>query len=82
MVGLYLDPPAGAVVLSVDEKSQVQALDRTAPQGEAARRGGQLRADIAREVAGAAMRLCGILQALIPAVTLFGTEDEVRQAAG
>ncbi|SIM72801.1 hypothetical protein SAMN04489832_1663 [Micromonospora cremea] len=27
------------------------------------------------------MRLCGILQALIPAVTLFGTEDEVRQAA-
>lgn len=31
VVGLYLDPPAGAVVLSVDEKSQVQALDRTQP---------------------------------------------------
>jgi transposase len=31
VVGLYLDPPAGAVVVSVDEKSQVQALDRTAP---------------------------------------------------
>jgi len=31
VVGLYLDPPAGAVVLSVDEKSQIQALDRTAP---------------------------------------------------
>lgn len=31
IVGLYLDPPGGAVVLSVDEKSQVQALDRTQP---------------------------------------------------
>jgi len=31
VVGLYLNPPAGAVVLSVDEKSQVQALDRTQP---------------------------------------------------
>jgi transposase len=31
VVGLYIDPPAGAVVLSVDEKTQVQALDRTQP---------------------------------------------------
>jgi len=31
VVGLYLNPPARAVVLSVDEKSQVQALDRTQP---------------------------------------------------
>jgi transposase len=31
VVGLYLNPPDHAVVLSVDEKSQVQALDRTAP---------------------------------------------------
>ena len=31
VVGLYLDPPDNAVVLSVDEKSQVQALDRTQP---------------------------------------------------
>jgi transposase len=31
VVGLYLDPPTGAVVLSVDEKTQVQALDRTQP---------------------------------------------------
>lgn len=29
VVGLYLDPPDKAVVLSVDEKSQIQALDRT-----------------------------------------------------
>ena len=29
VVGLYIDPPAHAVVLSVDEKSQIQALDRT-----------------------------------------------------
>src|SRR3979490_359344 len=29
--GLYVDPPAHAVVLSVDEKSQIQALDRTQP---------------------------------------------------
>jgi transposase len=31
VVGLYLDPPERAVVLCVDEKSQIQALDRTAP---------------------------------------------------
>ena len=31
VVGLYVNPPDKAVVLSVDEKSQVQALDRTAP---------------------------------------------------
>lgn len=31
IVGLYLDPPGGAVVLSVDEKTQIQALDRTQP---------------------------------------------------
>jgi transposase len=30
-VGLYLAPPANAVVVCVDEKSQIQALDRTAP---------------------------------------------------
>jgi transposase len=43
VVGLYLAPPDKAVVVSVDEKSQVQALDRTAPMlplrpGLAARR--------------------------------------------
>jgi transposase len=31
VVGLYLDPPERAVVLCVDEKSQIQALDRSAP---------------------------------------------------
>ena len=31
LVGLYLNPPEAAVVLCVDEKSQIQALDRTAP---------------------------------------------------
>ena len=31
IVGLYVDPPAHAAVLSVDEKSQIQALDRTQP---------------------------------------------------
>jgi len=31
IVGLYMNPPEHAVVLSVDEKSQIQALDRTAP---------------------------------------------------
>jgi len=31
VVGLYLAPPENAVVLCIDEKSQVQALDRTAP---------------------------------------------------
>ena len=31
VVGLYIDPPQHAVVLSIDEKSQIQALDRTQP---------------------------------------------------
>jgi hypothetical protein len=31
IVGLYVDPPARAIVLWVDEKSQIQALDRTQP---------------------------------------------------
>jgi len=42
VVGVYLDPPAGAIVLCVDEKTQIQALDRTQPSlpikpGKAAR---------------------------------------------
>lgn len=35
IVGLYMSPPTGALVLAVDEKSQVQALDRTAPIDDA-----------------------------------------------
>jgi hypothetical protein len=31
VVGLYLDPPERALVLCVDEKSQIQALDRIQP---------------------------------------------------
>lgn len=31
VVGLYMSPPANALVLSVDEKTQIQALDRTQP---------------------------------------------------
>jgi transposase len=31
VVGLYMDPPNNAIVLSLDEKSQIQALDRTQP---------------------------------------------------
>jgi transposase/transposase-like protein len=31
VVGLYLNPPDNAIVLCIDEKSQIQALDRTAP---------------------------------------------------
>ena len=31
VVGLYLNPPAKAVVVCIDEKTQIQALDRTAP---------------------------------------------------
>src|SRR6516165_10149688 len=31
IVGLYIDPPAHAIVLCLDEKSQIQALDRTQP---------------------------------------------------
>src|SRR3954454_6123036 len=35
IVGLYLNPPDKAVLLSVDEKSRIQALDRTCPRGGA-----------------------------------------------
>ncbi|CAA9294055.1 MAG: Mobile element protein [uncultured Chloroflexia bacterium] len=31
IIGLYMDPPCHAAVLSIDEKSQIQALDRTQP---------------------------------------------------
>ena len=31
IVGLYLNPPEQAIVLCADEKSQIQALDRTQP---------------------------------------------------
>lgn len=31
IVGLHIDPPAHTAVLSIDEKSQIQALDRTQP---------------------------------------------------
>jgi hypothetical protein len=31
IVGLYLNPPEHAIVLCADEKSQIQALDRTQP---------------------------------------------------
>ena len=31
IIGLYMDPPAHAIVLSIDEKSQIQALDRSQP---------------------------------------------------
>ena len=31
LVGLYMNPPDNAMVLSIDEKTQIQALDRTQP---------------------------------------------------
>jgi len=31
VIGLYMNPPDSIVVLSVDEKTQIQALDRTLP---------------------------------------------------
>ena len=31
VVGLYMSPPDNALILSVDEKTQIQALDRTQP---------------------------------------------------
>ena len=53
IVGLYLDPPERAVVLCVDETSQIQALDRTQPglplqKGRAPRSLGQLMDNLLR----------------------------------
>ena len=31
VVGLYMNPPENALIISIDEKSQIQALDRTQP---------------------------------------------------
>ena len=41
VVGLYLNPPEHAVVLSVDEKSQIQALERTQARPRGSRRRGR-----------------------------------------
>ena len=38
VVGLYLDPPGGAVVLSIDERTQIRAVDRTRPADRVRRR--------------------------------------------
>ena len=46
-VGLYLDPPDQALVLSVDEKSQIRALDRTQP-GLPMKKGGGMTHDYKR----------------------------------
>jgi hypothetical protein len=46
IVGVYLNPPEHAIVMCVDEKSQIQALDRTQP-GPAAE-AGSLRNDDSR----------------------------------
>ena len=42
-VVVYVSPPAHAVVLSVDEKSQIQALDRTQPAPQVAAQRGVVR---------------------------------------
>jgi hypothetical protein len=35
IVGLYMDPPKHAVVVSIDEESRIQALDRKQPRSDA-----------------------------------------------
>ena len=58
VVGLYLDPPENAIVLSIDEKSQIQALDRTQPVLPLGRTGSRTstqpsgRCDFTRKVCG------------------------------
>ena len=39
VVGLYLNPPENAIVLSIDEKSQIQALDRRSTRCRGTRAG-------------------------------------------
>ncbi len=55
VVGLYLDPPDKALVLSVDEKSQIQALDRT---GRCCRCGRGFRRDRRTTTSGMGPRRC------------------------
>ena len=43
VVGLYLNPPESAIVLCMDEKSQIQALDRTQPSAADEARAGPAR---------------------------------------
>ena len=56
IVGLYLHPPERAVVLCVDEKAQIQALDRTQPV--LPMRPGACRSGARMTIGGTARRRC------------------------
>ena len=73
VVGLYVAPPAHAVVLSIDEKSQIQALDRTADDEirlVSAGEGVRACAEFGNETDGPGNRQCasnGIVLQVVPA---------------
>ena len=69
IVDLYLNPPENAIVLSADEKTSIQALDRTQPllglkPRQVERRIYSLPL---RQILTTALGLCGVLAGLMPA---------------
>ncbi|GEO36459.1 hypothetical protein SAE02_06070 [Skermanella aerolata] len=63
VVGLYMDPPVHAVVVSIDEKSQIQALDRTQPGLPL--KPGKLRRQYQRDFRVGILRRCLLSHALL-----------------
>ena len=91
VVGLYLNPPERAVVVSVDEKSQIQALERTQPilplrEGVPERQTCDYRRHGTTTLFAALHVLDGTVQGKCCArhthVEFLGFLEEVRQAAG
>jgi hypothetical protein len=76
-VGLYMSPPEHALVLAVDEKSQIQALDRTAPclPARSCRRGASLLRHV-RVVP------CTLLPEFVPACTKPRGQDDRAWGSG
>ena len=68
VVGLDLDPPAGAVVVSVDEKSRIQALDRS-PQPSRRSRGRR------------SSTFAGVVVARVASFTAFGLSSTTSRPA-
>jgi hypothetical protein len=77
VVGLYMSPPEHALVLAVDEKSQIQALDRTAPclPARSCRRGASLLRHV-RVVP------CTLLPEFVPACTKPRGQDDRAWGSG
>ena len=79
MLSAFIDPPERALVLSVDEKSQIQALDRTQPglpmkKGRCGTMTHDLYGDLSVKDLNLAMHLCCC-------ISVLGVRDDLRALA-